>query len=115
MATQTITPQPTESRNEAQDSAPSPSNQQSEINNHKSPQPFSPAALLQRIDDIKDPNEDIPIDAAQLLDHVNQFLARYLECSEHQRTIMALWVAHSHALSGSQVTPYLAIQSTEKQ
>src|SRR5262245_52974711 len=122
MATQTITPQPAESTHGAQESALSLSNQEpvpagrgSIIKNQQSEEPLSPAALLKQIDDIKDPSQDIPIDAAQLLDHVSQFLARYLECSEHQRTVMALWVLHSHGLSGSEVTPYLTIQSAEKQ
>jgi Protein of unknown function (DUF3631) len=55
------------------------------------------------------------IDGDQLLQDVTQFVGRYLQCSEHQRTVMALWVLHTHCLSAVQVTPYLAIQSTEKQ
>src|SRR5215813_3135112 len=115
MATQTVTPQPAESTHGTQESALLLSNQQATSKNQQSEEPLSPAALLKQIDDIKDPSQDIPIDALLLVDVVKQFLARYLECSEHQRTVLALWVLHSHALIGSEVTPYLAIQSAEKQ
>src|SRR5262249_14563395 len=52
---------------------------------------------------------------AILLDQIERFISRYLECSEHQRIVMAFWVLHTHCLPDAQVTPYLAIQSTEKQ
>ncbi|HEY6350490.1 MAG TPA: DUF3631 domain-containing protein, partial [Candidatus Angelobacter sp.] len=44
-----------------------------------------------------------------------QFIGRYLQCSEHQRTVLALWVLHTHCSTAAQVTPYLAIQSAQKQ
>src|SRR5437016_4846921 len=55
------------------------------------------------------------IDGSALLDQVSQFIGRYLQCSEHQRTVMALWALHTHCLSVAQFTPYLSIQSAEKQ
>lgn len=54
-------------------------------------------------------------DGAALLDRVSQFIGRYLQCSEHQVTVMALWALHSYCLPAARVTPYLSIQSTEKQ
>jgi len=38
-----------------------------------------------------------------------------LQCSDHQRTVLALWVLHTHCSTAAQVTPYLAIQSAQKQ
>src|SRR5438045_9327548 len=57
------------------------------------------------------------IDGSALLDQVSQFIGRYLQCSEHQRTVMALWVFHTHhyCLPAAPFTPYLSIQSTQKQ
>jgi Protein of unknown function (DUF3631) len=56
-----------------------------------------------------------PVDGNRLLNDVSQFIGRYLQCSEHQRTVLALWALHTHCMSAAQVTPYLAIQSAEKQ
>ncbi|HKD13849.1 MAG TPA: hypothetical protein VKE71_04815, partial [Candidatus Angelobacter sp.] len=55
------------------------------------------------------------IDGAQLLRQITQFIGRYLHCSEHQRTVLALWVFHTHCFPAAQVTPYLAIRSNHKQ
>src|SRR5215471_3426781 len=52
---------------------------------------------------------------ADLLDQIDRFISRYLECSDYQRLIMAFWVLHTHCLPAAQFTPYLAIQSAEKQ
>lgn len=56
-----------------------------------------------------------PVDGNKLLNDVSEFIGRYLQCSEHQRTVLALWALHTHCISAAQVTPYLAIQSAEKQ
>jgi Protein of unknown function (DUF3631) len=56
-----------------------------------------------------------PINGDQLLTQVTEFIGRYLQCTDHQRTVLALWVLHTHCLPAAQVTPYLAIQSAEKQ
>ena len=58
---------------------------------------------------------DFSITGAGLLDHIDRFVGRYLECSDHQRLIMAFWVLHTHCLPAAQVTPYLAIQSAERE
>src|SRR5947207_10610127 len=49
------------------------------------------------------------------LDDIITFLARYLYCTEHQRTLIALWVLHAHCFSAAEVTPYLSIQSALEQ
>lgn len=61
------------------------------------------------------PAELEPTDGDQLLNEVSQFIGRYLECSDHQRTVLALWALHTHCIPAAQVTPYLAIESAEKQ
>ncbi|HEY6348855.1 MAG TPA: DUF3631 domain-containing protein [Candidatus Angelobacter sp.] len=61
------------------------------------------------------PDELEPIDGAGLLEQVSQFIGRYLQCSDHQRTVLALWVLHTHCSTAAQVTPYLSIQSAQKQ
>jgi hypothetical protein len=55
-----------------------------------------------------------PTKAQKMLDDVCAFLARYLQCSDHQRTVLALWVLHTHCFSVARATPYLAIQSSQK-
>jgi hypothetical protein len=52
----------------------------------------------------------------ELLDRTDSLLARYVVFqSPAQRTAIALWVAHTHALAAFDVTPYLHIQSPEKE
>jgi hypothetical protein len=50
-----------------------------------------------------------------IIDQVAQFIARYLQCTEHERNVLALWVLHTRCFSAAQVTPYLSISSSEKQ
>jgi hypothetical protein len=54
-------------------------------------------------------------DGPELLRNVTDFIGRYLQCSRHQRTVLALWVLHTYCFSEAQVTPYLAILSPQKQ
>src|SRR5215471_2917539 len=51
---------------------------------------------------------------SRMLDDICAFLARYLHCSPEQRTVLALWVLHTHSFAGARSTPYLAIQSARK-
>ena len=64
-----------------------------------------------------DPDQklEMAITGAGLLDQIDRYLSRYLECSDQQRIVMAFWVLHTYCLSAAQVTPYLAIQSAEHQ
>ncbi|HEY6253788.1 MAG TPA: DUF3631 domain-containing protein [Candidatus Angelobacter sp.] len=61
------------------------------------------------------PPESPPLDGVHLLKQISDFLARYLHCSEHQRTVLALWIFHSHCFSAARATPYLHIRSQQKQ
>src|SRR5215471_2833550 len=63
----------------------------------------------------EDQELEMSISGVGLLDDIDRYLRRYLECSEHQRAVMAFWVLHTFCLSAAQVTPYLAIQSAEHQ
>ena len=49
-----------------------------------------------------------------MLDDICAFLARYLQCSQHQRTVLSLWILHTHCFAAARTTPYLAIQSARK-
>lgn len=55
------------------------------------------------------------IDLTQLLDTVVELLDRYVVLTNHQSTTIALWVAHTHAFQAAECTPYLSINSAEKQ
>src|SRR5262245_34873140 len=55
-----------------------------------------------------------PTKPSRLLDEICAFLARYLHCSDQQRTVLALWILHTHCFAAARSTPYLAIQSTRK-
>ncbi len=52
---------------------------------------------------------------SDVVSQVSEFIGRYLQCSEHQRTVLALWVVHTYCFPAAQVTPYLSIRSAHKQ
>jgi hypothetical protein len=80
-------------------------------------QPVIPQTELLDLDTTFNPDEfeSENIDGDQLLKDISAFIGRYLQCSEHQRTVLALWALHTHCLPAARMTPYLAIQSAEKQ
>ncbi len=50
-----------------------------------------------------------------MLDSVATFIQRFVSLSKTQAAVIALWIAHTHALEASCTTPYLSITSAEKQ
>lgn len=52
---------------------------------------------------------------AELLDDVETFVRRYVVFSDDQAAVVALWVAHTHALDAADTTPYLSITSAAMQ
>lgn len=56
-----------------------------------------------------------PETLAEALNQVDAFIKKHLLCSRHQRTILALWVAHTYCYKHFPVTPYLEISSPEGQ
>ncbi|HEV2992351.1 MAG TPA: DUF3631 domain-containing protein [Candidatus Angelobacter sp.] len=61
----------------------------------------------------KQNNPSLSLD--QALNHIDAFLQKYLVCSIHHRTILALWVVHTYCFERFPVTPYLEICSPEAQ
>src|SRR5215813_1511413 len=53
--------------------------------------------------------------SSRTLDDVVKFISTYLHCSQHQRTVLALWIVHTHCFSAFQVTPYLSVHSDREQ
>ena len=53
------------------------------------------------------------LDLGELLTDVQRFIRRYVHMTEAQAATVALWLAHTHALDASRVTPYLSINSAE--
>jgi hypothetical protein len=56
-----------------------------------------------------------PATGAEILDAVVSFVRRFVSLTESQTRTVALWLAHTHALDAADCTPYLAINSPEKQ
>jgi uncharacterized protein DUF3631 len=46
---------------------------------------------------------------------VKSFVRRYVSLSHEQARVIALWVAHTHAFDAAETTPYLSVNSPEKQ
>jgi Protein of unknown function (DUF3631) len=59
--------------------------------------------------------DNIGVVGSDLLDRVSAFVQRFVSLSESQVAVIALWIAHTHALDASYSTPYLSITSAEKQ
>lgn len=57
----------------------------------------------------------MPLPIAEALDQIYAFIGRYLVCSMHQRTVLALWVVHTYCYNHFPATPYLEISSPEGQ
>src|SRR5215471_11915384 len=57
-----------------------------------------------------------PVELANVLDSISKFLERYVVFSSPaQPTAIALWVTHTWALDAFDYTPYLRVDSPEKQ
>jgi hypothetical protein len=52
---------------------------------------------------------------SDVLDRVATFVQRFVSLSKAQGTVIALWIAHTHAVAASYTTPYLSVTSAEKQ
>lgn len=50
-----------------------------------------------------------------LLSDVYELIRKYVFLSEAQATVSVLWVVHTHTIDAADTTPYLAINSSEKQ
>jgi hypothetical protein len=61
------------------------------------------------------PPQPEPPPISQTLDAVAEFIRKHLVCSDHQRTVLVLWIVHTYCYDYFPVTPYLNIFSPEKQ
>jgi len=55
------------------------------------------------------------IDADKVLRNVFLFIRRFVSLSDSQARVLTLWVVHTHAFPAAAATPYMAINSPEKQ
>jgi hypothetical protein len=56
-----------------------------------------------------------PASGAEILDVVLAFVTRFVSMTAHQARVVALWVAHTYAFDAADTTPYLSVNSPEKQ
>ncbi|MGH9740579.1 MAG: DUF3631 domain-containing protein [Candidatus Acidiferrales bacterium] len=56
-----------------------------------------------------------PAEGHEILDSVFTFIRRFVSLTEAQGRVAALWIAHTHALDAVDCTPYLSVNSAEKQ
>jgi hypothetical protein len=55
------------------------------------------------------------VEGAALLDEICVFIQRFVSLSKTEVLVLALWIAHAHAVEAAACTPYLSITSAEKQ
>lgn len=63
----------------------------------------------------EDEEEEEPAPLVEVVDALYKLLPDYLACSDHQRTILTLWIVHTWCFEVFPATPYLNIWSPEKQ
>jgi hypothetical protein len=51
----------------------------------------------------------------EVLDRLVEHIRRYVVMTESQARVVALWIAHTHTFDAADATPYLAVNSAEKQ
>lgn len=51
----------------------------------------------------------------EVLDRIVEHNRRYVVMTESQALVVALWIAHTHVFDAADATPYLAVNSAEKQ
>jgi len=56
-----------------------------------------------------------PVPLIESFEALVSLLGEYLACSDHQRTVLALWIIHTYCFEVFIVTPYLNVCSPEKQ
>ena len=56
-----------------------------------------------------------PVDGPQMMAQLSGFIGQYLDCTEYQRAVLALWAVHTHCYNAFPVTPYLYIHSRERE
>jgi hypothetical protein len=54
-------------------------------------------------------------DGAEILNRTFRFIGRFVALTEKQARVVTLWTAHTHAVTAADCTPYLDINSPEKQ
>jgi len=61
------------------------------------------------------PEPQLTMTGAKLLDWILAYIKRFISLSPEQGCVVALWVIHTHLIDATDFTPYLAINSPEKQ
>lgn len=73
-----------------------------------------PSEVTGSLDDGGDTAAWVDIDGAELLDEIRQFAGRFLALpTPHHYSVLALWAAHTWAVSAFYVTPRLVLDSPE--
>src|SRR5689334_7342786 len=73
------------------------------------PEPPKPTTGVPNTRDFAPARVGVATKSQKILDDLCAFLARYLQCSDDQRTVLALWVLHTWCFAAARSTPYLAI------
>lgn len=63
----------------------------------------------------EDTTEWKPATGAEILDPAFRFIRRFVSLTDSQARVVVLWVAHTHAISAADFTPYMNVTSAEKE
>jgi hypothetical protein len=79
------------------------------------PPPAAPTSEAASTTTDSAPVDPVHMDDNELISDVSQYIGTYLQCSEHQRTVLAFWVLHTYCFYRQDVTAYLSLQSAQPQ
>ncbi|HEV2988300.1 MAG TPA: DUF3631 domain-containing protein [Candidatus Angelobacter sp.] len=82
-----------------------PNYQVTQLPNSSSPNSSSPNYQLTQL-----PNASSP-DPIQTMDDLTNLIRQHLVCTDHQSTVLALWILHTYTYKAAHLTPYLNISS----
>jgi hypothetical protein len=82
-----------------------PNYQVTQLPNSSSPNSSSPNYQLTQL-----PNASSP-DPIQTMDDLTNLIRQHLVCTDHQSTVLALWILHTYTYKAAPLTPYLNISS----
>src|SRR5215471_6308310 len=83
---------------------------------HNEPKPETTPGLETASENPQSISESMePVNAPQMMHEIVSFIRRYLVCSDHQLTVLALWITCTWRFLHFRTAPYLDIRSPEPQ
>jgi hypothetical protein len=72
--------------------------------------------LVTAVEQLEEPEKpDLAVEGAELLEDIIDFIRKYVLLSQAQAIVLALWTLHTHCMVAADTTPYINVNSAEKE